>query len=67
MQRLLKRVNGSDLLIVELRANGAKAGLVDPIRLPVLGTNEALASQFLEDVERAVRQKKTVARETIDR
>lgn len=53
-------------MIVELRANGAKAGLVYLVRLPILGTNEAFASQSLEDEERAVRQQKTVAGETID-
>jgi len=54
-------------LIVELRANGAKAGFVYLVRLPIFGTNEAFASQSFEDVERAVRQKKTVTGETIDR
>lgn len=57
----------SGLLIVELRANGAKAGFVYLIRLPILGTNEAFASQSFEDVKRAVHQKKTVTGETIDR
>ena len=60
-------MSGSDLSIVELRANGAKTGLVDLVRLPIPGTNEALASQPLEHVERAVCQQKTVAGETIDR
>ena len=66
MHRLLEQVSGSDSLIVELRANGTKAGPVDLVRLPVPGNNEELAAQSLEDVERAVGQKETVTVKTID-
>jgi hypothetical protein len=59
-------VSGSDSLIVELRANGTKAGSIDLVRLPVPGNNEAFAAQSLEDVERTVGQKETVTVKTID-
>ena len=59
-------MSGSDLSIVELRANGAKTGPVDLVRLPVPGNNEAFAAQSLEDIERAVDQKETVTVKTID-
>lgn len=54
------------LLIVELRANGTEASLVDLVWLAVPGTDEAFAAQSLEDVERAIGQQKSVAGETID-
>jgi len=54
-------------LIVELRANCAKAGSVDLVGLPILRTDKALASQLLKDVERAVRQQEAIAGIAIDR
>ena len=57
----------AELLIVQLRANSAKTCFVYMVRLPIFGTNEALAPQPLKDVKGAVRQAITFAGITIDR
>ena len=54
------------LLVVELCAYGAKASPVDQVRLPIQRTDQAFASQSLEDVDRTVGQQQTVTGETID-